>query len=153
MHDTMSSTDMNYFENTYSKAYNAIANGDTLLSGIEDEYKTYEVVSLAIDQEPLNIFDLNEDLLKDKEINNLAETAYQADSDIIIEMFYDKLIKLTKVGKYLKQYMQKFLSKLRNLELRLKIIYLDLIRSDGSLPLRLELALGTLYDLEKKLII
>ena len=109
MHDTMSSTDMNYFENTYSKAYNAIANGDTLLSGIEDEYKTYEVVSLAIDQEPLNIFDLNEDLLKDKEINNLAETAYQADSDIIIEMFYDKLIKLTKVGKYLKQYMQKFL--------------------------------------------
>jgi len=47
----------------------------------------------------------------------------------------------------------KFLSKLRNLELRLKIVYLDLIRSEGSLPLRLELVLGTLYDLEKKLII
>ena len=109
MYDTMNSTDMNYFEDSYSKSYNDIDNNNTSLDEIDGDYKNYELVTIAIDNDPLNIFYLNEDLLKDKEINYLAETAYQADSDIIIEMFYNKLIKLTKVGKYLKQYMQKFL--------------------------------------------
>lgn len=109
MYDTMSSSDMDCFDNSYEKSLNAIESKNITLEEVEDEYKTYELVSEAVNNYPSDIFHIDEDLLSDREINNLAETAYQADSDIIVEMFYDKSILLTKTGSYLKQYMQKFL--------------------------------------------